>query len=359
MKKILTLLIAMIMIFSIPTTAHAATAKITVSGATAKRGQMVYLDVTLSDCKKANTLGISMEYDSSVLKKVASDCSWENKGTIEDFSVSKDNGVWGIKKAKDINGKICTLAFRIKANAAIEDTEVTCKVVVKNDSKTIGTYTAKATVSVTCEHSYGEWEQKDDTVHKKVCKYCEYEKTVEHNWVKSSENEELTVYTCEQCGMSKEAKSTGSGEETPNKPDTIIIKPNHSNQENSDSNHGNESIVQPSDSSQKNENVTKPEGSSQDDDRTDVSEQQGSQNSIQSGDLNSKNENVTESEGSGQEDDDKYVSELVDDKEHQHTDECNHAQEEKDTDVYLWIIIIAIVLGASVYGFIKFKTKKK
>lgn len=151
MKKIVTLLFAMMMFIAVPVSVCAASTMVTLSGATAKRGQMVYLDVTLSDCKKANTLGITMEYDSSVLKKVASDCSWERKGTVQDFAVAKDNGVWGVSKKTDLNGKICTLAFRVKADADIGDTEVSCTVIVKNDSKKIGTYKAKATVSVADE----------------------------------------------------------------------------------------------------------------------------------------------------------------------------------------------------------------
>ncbi len=151
MKKIVTLLFAMMMFIAVPVSVCAASTMVTLSGATAKRGQMVYLDVALSDCKKANTLGITMEYDSSVLKKVASDCSWERKGTVQDFAVAKDNGVWGVSKKTDLNGKICTLAFRVKADADIGDTEVSCTVIVKNDSKKIGTYKAKATVSVADE----------------------------------------------------------------------------------------------------------------------------------------------------------------------------------------------------------------
>jgi len=151
MKKIVTLLFAMMMFIAVPISVCAGSTMVTLSGATAKRGQMVYLDVTLSDCKKANTLGITMEYDSSVLKKVASDCSWERKGTVQDFAVAKDNGVWGVSKKTDLNGKICTLAFRVKADADIGDTEVSCTVIVKNDSKKIGTYKAKATVSVADE----------------------------------------------------------------------------------------------------------------------------------------------------------------------------------------------------------------
>lgn len=220
------------MFCTIPTTVQAADAKITVSGASAERSQMVYLTVSLEGCDKANTLGISMEYDSDVLKKVASDCTWTEKGVLQDFDVAKNSGVWATKKAKDLNGEICTLAFRVKENAPIGDTKVACTVIVKKDSKVVGTYSAKGTVSVTCEHSYGEWSQKDGNTHRKVCKYCQYEKTASHKWDEGvvtkhpTENEEgVKLYTCDVCGGSKQAAISVNGDIRPIEPDDPIQTP--------------------------------------------------------------------------------------------------------------------------------------
>lgn len=148
MKKVLGCLMTIIMVCIASITVQAANPKITVSNATAERSQMVYLTVKLSDCAKADTLGISFEYDSSVLKKIASNCSWTNKGAIQDFDIAKDNGVWTSSKVKDLNGEICTLAFRVQSEAPAGDTDVTCTLIVKKGAKEIGTYTAEGTVSV-------------------------------------------------------------------------------------------------------------------------------------------------------------------------------------------------------------------
>lgn len=147
MKKILMLVLALLMI-SIPFPIWAASPEITISDATAVPGQVVYLNIELINCKKANTLAITMEYDSTVLKKVANKCTWEIDGKIQDFDVAKDRGVWCTTKAKDLNGKICTLAFRVKQDISVADTEVSCRIQVKNDSKDIGTYSAKAIIRV-------------------------------------------------------------------------------------------------------------------------------------------------------------------------------------------------------------------
>lgn len=148
MKKILAFFMTLLMFCTVPTIVQAANTRITVSDTTAEQSEIVYLTINLSDCAKADTLYISYEYDSSVLKKIASNCSWANKGAIEDFDVAKDNGVWTANKAKDLNGEICTLAFRVKADAPSGDTDVICKLTVKKGAKEIGTYTAEGTVSI-------------------------------------------------------------------------------------------------------------------------------------------------------------------------------------------------------------------
>lgn len=148
MKK----LIGCLMIFALFCTAsiisQAAEVKCLVSSDTVSAGQTVYLKVELSDCAKADTLGISFEYDSDVLKKITKECSWADKGVLQDFDAAKNHGVWASNKAKDLNGEICTLAFRVKADAPKGETEVTCNLIVKKGSKEIGTYTAKRLVYV-------------------------------------------------------------------------------------------------------------------------------------------------------------------------------------------------------------------
>lgn len=232
MKKIVTMLLVMMIFLAVPISVRAASTMVTLSGASAKQGEMVYLDVTLSDCKKANTLGITMEYDSSVLKKVAGDCSWERKGTVQDFDVAKDNGVWGVSKKTDLNGKICTLAFRVKADAEIGDTEVSCTVIVKNNSEKIGTYKAKATVSVE-----GEIINKDQ------------ESEQEENIVDSSKDD-----------SNKTEETTGNSSHSHNV---------NQNQQHSSSDNKNGNVKKPNDSSQKQENtITQNNTNSFDSDET-------------------------------------------------------------------------------------------
>lgn len=335
MKKIWMLLMAMIMVFTVSTTVQAANTKLSVSDASSERTKIVYLTVSLSNCKKANTLGISMKYDSTVLKKVASDCKWEQKGVLQDFDVAKDNGVWASKKAQDVNGTICTLAFRVKADAPIGKTKVTCEVVVKNGSKVIGTYTAKGTVSVTCKHSYGEWTANDIDTHKKICKYCEFEKTASHKWdagvvtKQPTEQEEgIRVYKCETCGQSKEEKIAKIGTDTSDKQnDSKLPESDHSS-------HKNETTIKPNNSNSVGVNNSVPDDL-REDVEGDVEEPSGTAGDITETDTDTDTE------------------------EQKHSNESETTTNENNQGKYLWMLISFVALGILVVVFIKIKTKNK
>ncbi len=219
-KKIFALLMTIMMCFSAASVVQADNNNITVSNATAALSETVYLTVALSNCDKANTLGISMEYDANVLTKVAGDCKWLKEGTIADFDEIKDKGVWAVEEKTDVNGDICKLAFRVNPDAALGKTEVTCTVIVKNDSKVIDTYSTTATVEVVkCVHIFsGEWTSKDSDVHKQACQKCGEEKTETHAWDKgvvtkdpTSTNAGMKVYTCSVCKGTKEEEIPAIG----------------------------------------------------------------------------------------------------------------------------------------------------
>lgn len=230
MKKIIILLMTLTMIMSIPSTAFAANTTISMTNTEARHGQVVYLTVSLADCKKADTLGITMKYDSTVLSRLASDCVWLKKGTMQDFDVAKNSGNWASSKAMDVNGDVCTLAFRVKAKAPIGDHKVECELTAMLDSKEIGTYIATGTVTVKCEHTYVNWTSKDQDVHMAVCEYCGLEKTSAHTWDEGK---------CLVCGLETEktdAKPEDSEVSKPESGDSEIEKPEDSENENSSGN---------------------------------------------------------------------------------------------------------------------------
>jgi len=225
-RKIVTLLLTIIMCLSATEAVQAENNKLTVSDVSATLSEEIYLTVALSGCDKANTLAISMDYDSEVLTKTASQCEWLKEGTIADFDAVKDKGVWAVNEKADVNGNICKLAFRVNPDAALGKTEVTCTVIVKDDSKIVDTVSATATVEVVkCVHVFNDkWTNKDAETHKQVCQKCGEEKTEAHAWDKGVVKKEPTqtaagmkVYTCTLCKATKEEEIPATG--TPQKPE--------------------------------------------------------------------------------------------------------------------------------------------
>ena len=338
-------------------TTYAAETKLSVSDATAKTTQMVYLTVSLSDCKKANTIGITMKYDSNVLKRIPGECVWLQNGTISDFDVAKNEGIWGTKKAQNINGDICTLAFRVNSDAPVGDTKVTCEVLVKNDSKVIGTYTAEGTVSVSCEHLYGEWTNKDGDTHLKECKYCQTQKTASHVWDEGKVTKEPTekeegikTYQCKDCEATKEetVKAGESGaQENPGNTD----KPGNTGGTNLDDFFGN---------SGESDNTDKPgnTGNSGNDERPNNNEKPGTPDYSNQNDKDTiePNEDGPSDVGDTNINNDKNEI-TVDD--HVHTNNDDQTKGNSGVEKTLLVILLVIVMGILFFVYKKINRKKR
>ena len=213
-KKLLALLLTLILCISASVTVFAAGPSISASDVEAERGDIVYVAIELSDCVDANTLAVEFDYDTDVLKKLVAKCTWTNEAELSDFDISQNRGNWYVEDATDLNGEICKLAFQVTENAAIADTTVSCKVIVKNEGNKIGEYTTEATVSVVCSHVAKEGEvgvKVDDTNHKYTCANCGTDILEEHIWdngkvtkVATETETGVKTYTCTFCKATKE-----------------------------------------------------------------------------------------------------------------------------------------------------------
>ena len=214
MKKIFTLLLTVIMCLSASITVFAAGSALTATGDKAERNDYVYVTLALEDCKDANTLAITYEYDTDVLQKIANRCKWSMEGDFADFVINKNEGVWYNSKANGVDGEICQLGFRIMADAPIGKTIVKCTVTAKDEAKVIGTYTVEAEVEVTCAHVAAEdavGTKVDAEKHKYVCELCGTDVVENHIWdkgvvTKAPTTTEVGVktYTCTFCKDTKD-----------------------------------------------------------------------------------------------------------------------------------------------------------
>ncbi len=181
------------------------------------------LTVALSGCKKADTLAVSVNYDSAILKLDAENSGWLKESTVKGFDTIKNKGVWGVKEAVDVNGQIFKLAFTVNENVLFDKTKVSCTVTVKNDTEVIGTYTAEGIVELKCDHTFGAWTNKDAANHAQTCSKCKAENLEAHKWNEGVVTKEATateagkkVYTCSVCSATKEEEIPATG--TPQQP---------------------------------------------------------------------------------------------------------------------------------------------
>ena len=405
MKKLWMLMTVLVLALGMTKTAYAAGAELNVSSVSAQCTQTVYLTVSLENCQKANSIGLSMEYDSKVLKRIDSGCKWEMKGALQDFDVVKDTGVWAAKKAENINGDICTLAFRVKADAPIGDTKVTCKVSVKNDSKVVGTYTAVGTVSVGCEHSYNGCEQVDEDIHKEVCIYCSSERTTKHIWdegelIQKPTEQEVgeKVFTCKDCGVTKSEvvdKLDGSQDEPmeSNKPDDSIesdlqIKPVQPENQNKwediirpgqSANHDKwGEIVKPGQSANQDkwEDIIRPGQFDEHDNWEEIEKQEESgkpfrdnfTDQMDASDTTNQHEHensqsVEVEKPENNDDNDEFLGEVEQEHTHNHSEEggqlTQESAEDNSTAIYLVICLVVVVSGLLLIVIKKIKKDRK
>lgn len=230
MKNILRLFFALVVVFSLALTCFATDETLSVTDAAAKPGDVVYLTLMLNEKTVGNSVGVSSDYDSSLLVPVPASSSWAGSGSLQNFN-KKGDGVWAVKTAKDLQGTVCVLAFQVKEDVTFTTTTVQCALIVKNVDKDVGTYTAEAVITNLCDHSYGEWESAGMLGHSRTCSQCKGTETESHSWddgkvsAKPGDSKtNLMTYTCSVCGETKVIEfAANSGESVPTVPTVPVV----------------------------------------------------------------------------------------------------------------------------------------
>ena len=204
MKRLLFVTLLTVLVFCLACNAFATGAGVAVSSAKGGPGQIVYLTVELQEAVEANAVGIQCQYDTSLLDAVPELSTWETKGLISAFEAD-NKGVWASQNTEAIEGKLCTLAFQIKDDAAFDTTEVVCTVVIKDGASEKVNATIKSVISCQCTHNYGPWESTGSANHMRTCDLCGGKNTQTHNWDSGIEETQsdgrvLLIKKCTVCG---------------------------------------------------------------------------------------------------------------------------------------------------------------
>lgn len=210
MKKILLFLTVCVLLCNLWVVSYAAEEQMKVNDLTAAPGELLYLTISLENAAQADTVGVQLNYDPTLLEMVESECTWTHSGEIQDFSKQRQAGVWTKNKPEDLNGVLCTIALRVIAPTPTISTTMDCTVILKVRSDEVGRFQSEVSVSVTCEHQFGEWTNMDQSDHGRVCSVCQEQNLQPHQWGNGilgvdpdQPGVSVTFYTCQICNAEK------------------------------------------------------------------------------------------------------------------------------------------------------------
>ena len=214
MKKTACLLLLLGLLL-IPMHVCAAENGIYMKDANAAPGETVYFTISVLGSAAADTAGISYTYNETLLEILPDQCSWLRESVLDDFNTDGKDGVWAAKAPADLEGDLCVLAFRVRPDAVYTETEVSCKVILKNGSQVLGQWETTASLRAACSHSYGNWTGETDSAHFRVCTKCGAHQSQSHTWDTGtvSANPEnpgvnIRTRTCTLCGKTRTEKTT-------------------------------------------------------------------------------------------------------------------------------------------------------
>ena len=208
MKKILSMITAVMLIMSLCITASAAgTATVNANGSVTVGGSIEFT-VSVSGCGNASSIAVSVSYGDG-FELVSG--NWLKTGSINKFDTATNKGALGGLSSPDVNGNIFKLVLKAKT-ASANAQSVSVNVIAKNGSNEILNVTPSKSVKINCSaHNYGECTRVDNNKHKRVCSACGFEETKNHTWNGGTVTKQATCkesgtkhFTCTACGAAKD-----------------------------------------------------------------------------------------------------------------------------------------------------------
>lgn len=211
MKKIISLLVCLVLVFSLSISAFAAgSAKVNsnTSANVVKLGDTITVTVSLSDRAPFKSMALTPNYDKNVFEMVSGE--WLLTGaTLSNFNGT--SAAIAYTPVVEKSGAIFKYVLKVKDNATLKNTTIKTDAVIKNGATPVESVAGSVTVKVICKnHSFGAWSKIDNNNHKRICSACDEVETTAHNWdngkvTKASTCKEIgtKVFTCATCGATK------------------------------------------------------------------------------------------------------------------------------------------------------------
>ncbi len=155
-------------------------------------GDSVVITVSVADFADCKSGALRITYDTDQFSR--SDNAW----LLENTSLADANGdaVFALSSPQTLSGEIYRFTLTAKEKAAFKASDVSVRLVLKNKSGTSVTETKNLQITVSCNHSYGDWTGKDGETHSRSCSKCQNMESEKHDW----EGKVTTVNGCNQPG---------------------------------------------------------------------------------------------------------------------------------------------------------------
>ena len=199
MKKIivtlLCLLLAGCMIFAVGATGSAHMS-LSSSASTLSRGDTFTITVSLTNDQPVSNGGIVLSYDSSVFELTGGKSHVSN-AILAEVSAANGGGVFMLQEDAVVSGTIFTINMKVKSDAAFGSYTIS-----GTPSLNIGCSISGTSVTVACNHSFGDATKVDDNTHESTCSVCGEKKSADHTW---NDGQVTKAPNCKETGIKKAA----------------------------------------------------------------------------------------------------------------------------------------------------------
>lgn len=206
MKKILTLVLCLLLLtaMTVPASAEGSLNMSLRAGSTSVyRGDTINFSISVSGGGTCESFGYRLSYDSSVFEYVSGSASVSGAAVS---SMSSNGLVASYSGTGSPSGTVATFTLRVKSSAPFGSFTVSGSANA-NGASASG---SGVTISVLCDHSYGDWQKHSESAHRKTCSVCGGTKDENHGWNEGTvvsaptcKDEGSKTYTCTTCGEIK------------------------------------------------------------------------------------------------------------------------------------------------------------
>ena len=152
-KTILTLITVLLLVMAFTVTVSAAGTTATTESKNGAKGDTVTVNVSVTSTSNVTSGAVEVTYDSTKLQLV--DGSWSVSGSLlANFDKSNGKGAFAFATGSTVDGNILSVKFKVLTDAPLGDTDVQCKIMLKNGSTDLPVTNKAGKITVTCKHSF-------------------------------------------------------------------------------------------------------------------------------------------------------------------------------------------------------------